>query len=207
MQSAKKPAKENPDFKPFRMMITAPSAAGKSFLIKKLLTNELRGKFDTIYVIVPTLHQALWQSIKIKNKTDEATSDKFMEYYEQIKKNRQEGKESLLILDDCISTELTRPNSVLCREILRLRHYWCSIIIASQLYKGVPPFVRNNVDMMTIFHTPNRDESHKMITELGDNFESSYHEYTKKKYSYVFCDFRKNELDPTRYSNTIEFLD
>jgi len=200
-------SKKNPDFEPFRMLITAPSAGGKSYLIKDILHKDLRGKFDKIYVICPTLHQNLWESIKIKDKSDESTDKQFNKYYEEIKKNRKAGKESLLILDDFLNTELTKEHSSLNTEIMRLRHHWCSIIMASQLYKGVRPFIRNNVDMLVMFHTPNLTERSKMKDELGENFINAYDEYTKEKYHYVFANLRKNEMDNDRYSDKLTFSD
>lgn len=197
--------KSAPDFEPFRMLMTAPSAAGKSTLIKKILKNNLCNKFDEIFVIAPTLHQPLWESIKLKNKSDSATNKQFITYYDKIKQNRKDNKESLLILDDFINTELTKPSSILNTEIMRLRHYWCSIILASQLYKGVEPYIRNNVDMQVIFHTPNLNERKKMHDELGDRFIEKYDEFTEEKYNYIFVNLRKNEKDDLRYTKEISF--
>ncbi len=193
------------DIDPFRMLITAPSAAGKSSLIMRILSGDLRGKFDHIYVICGTLHQPLWQRVKLEHKSDNVTNKQFEEYYELCKENKKNNKKSLIILDDIINTELSAQNSALAREICRIRHYDTSVIITSQLYKALPPIVRSNCDNSVMFYANNKGEKKKMVEELGDTFADKYDKFTQEPYGYVFVNMKKNEKDPARYTNSITF--
>jgi hypothetical protein len=193
------------DIEPFRMIITAPSASGKSVLVAKMLTEQLKCKFDHIYIICGTLFQPLFQRLKLEHKSDSVTNHQFDEYYAMCKENKENNKNSLIILDDIINTELTQKNSSLSREICRIRHYNTSIIITSQLYRALPPIVRSNCDLSVMFYANNKLEKKKMVEEIGDNFEYYYDQFTDKPYNYIFVNFRKNEMDKDRYTNQISF--
>lgn len=192
-----------------RLLISGPSCSGKSTLVKQLLHKYFRNKFDEIFIIAPTIKQPLWESVRInkekENKSDEASDSQFMKYIDKIKKNGKDGKRSLLILDDIVNTELTRRSSALCREILRLRHYDCSIVICTQLYKAIPNFVRVNLTHFIGFHNPNQNEVDKMKDEMGHKFLENYERFTNEQYKYIFVDFTKNELGDERYLDHIKF--
>jgi GTPase SAR1 family protein len=192
-----------------RMLLVGPSASGKTTCLKNILHNHFRGVFNHIYVIAPTIKQPIWASVELQKKdrkSDEATNEQFMRYIEEIKKHGEKGERSLLILDDVGNTQLTRMYSALCCEILRLRHYKCSIVICAQNYKLVPPFVRTNCNKFIFFHNANLDEQRKMRQELGNTFYTRYQQYTAEPYKFIFVDYDKNEMDANnRYTNRIQF--
>lgn len=194
-----------------RMLICGPSASGKTTVLKDAMHKHFRGIFNDIFVICPSLKQPLWQGIKFTgkrekdNKSDEPTDEQFNKFIKKIEENFKAGKRSLLILDDCINTDLLKRTSELCKMWLRIRHLDCSVVIISQNLKGVPPFIRTNLTHFCTFHNSNSDEVKKMTEEFGHKFLQNYEQYTSEPYKYVFCDFNKNELSDERYSNEIHF--
>jgi energy-coupling factor transporter ATP-binding protein EcfA2 len=192
-----------------RMLICGPSASGKTTLVREMLYKHCNGIYHDIFVICPSLRQALWSDVAIKkeNMSEEPTDAQFLSFLEKIAKNFEDDKRSLLIFDDCVNTEILKRTSELCKVWLRIRHYNCSVILISQNLKGVPPFIRSNLTHFITFHNSNRDEIKKMREEFGDKFVDNYNQYTKNPYSYVFADFNKNELSDERYRNKIKFDD
>lgn len=200
-----KQRKETADFPPVRMLIQGVSASGKTYLLKKILHEQLRGKFDEIYVICPThKSQELWKSIKIKesNKYDKADNETFNAIIRKCEANREDDKESLIILDDWLYSDLSKANSALSNNILHLRHKWTSIILLSQYYKAIRPEVRTNMNKVIAFKNDSESEIHKMQEDYGDSWRSAYEDYTAEKYGYVFSDFEKSIYD-NRFSNCV----
>ncbi len=197
--------KQEPDLPPFRMLIQGVSASGKTFLLKKLLNTVLRGKFDAIYCICPThKSQNLWKSIKIKdeNKFDTSDNATFENVIKKCEKNRIEGKESLIIMDDWLYSELSKSNSALSNNILHLRHKWTSIIILSQYYKAIRPEIRTNMSKTIVFKNDSESEVRKMQEDYGDQWRQFYEMHTQEKYGYVYSDFDKSIYDG-RYSDEV----
>jgi len=198
--------KNKPDFEPIRLLLLGTSGSGKTTLLKRILYNELSGKFNYIYLICPSyMSQDIWKNTKITNKYDTADNKTFEIVMNEVKENRENNKESCIILDDWIGFELSKQKSSLSKWIPQLRHYWCSIIILSQYYKSViPPVVRMQLSHFICFHCPFNGEVKKIHEEFGDQWKKNYDNYTKIPYGYVYSDLTKNEL-LDRYDNKIKF--
>lgn len=191
---------------PFRALVVAPSASGKTYLlINTLLKKHFKKKFNYIWSVIPTLFQKQWQEVDLpKDRTfDEATDEKFEEVLEKIKDihNKQPNKKHLIILDDVAYTPLLKFNSALGREILRLRHFNASIIILSQLYKAVPPAIRVNLSDMILFRNDNNGELKKIEEEISSVMDH-YDEATREPYSYLHIDFTENLMSGKRFNKS-----
>lgn len=190
---------------PIRLLMVAPSGGGKTTLLKQLLHTQIRGQYNNIYLICPTLHQKLWESIKIADskKSDSATNEQFEKFYDEMKIHGENSQTSLLILDDIVGTELLNKKSAFAREITRMRHNKVSVILLAQYYKSIPPVIRNNMSHYVIFYNPIETEEKKYRDEFGRHFMGKYEEAAREKYKYVFVDTTKNELDPERYTDLV----
>lgn len=184
------------------MGVCGPSACGKSETVFKMM-NDLVNKFDEFYLICPTYkEQELYQKrmiFKKDNVFESATDESFNKVMEKVEKNKNNKKKSLIICDDFIGSELTKNNSALCEYIPKIRHFSCSIILIYQMYKSVPPIIRNNLNYLIIFNLANKGAENVMFSEQSDKFKEKYIEKTKEKYKYLFVDFTKNEMDDARY--------
>ena len=190
--------------------MVAPSGGGKTTQLYTILRDNLRGKFNNVYLICPThkgqkIYEAITPALKKERISDEATNAKFEEFYDEIRENGERGENSLLILDDIVGTELMKMHSSLAREITRMRHHKCSVIILSQYYKNIPPVIRMNCSHYILFYHPAASEIKKYADEFGQNFMRKYNEIASEKYAYIFVDTNKNEVDPERYTDNISF--
>lgn len=166
----------------------------------EILHEQLAGKYNNIYLICPTWKsQECYKNLKIAedHKYDKATNEVFDEIIEKIENSNKKSPnyKHLIILDDWLYSELSRGNSSLVNNILHLRHKKTSIIILSQLYKAVPVAVRVNCNKIVLFKFDSKLEERKLQEEFGDQFIEAYHDFTNKKYGYVFGDFEINILD------------
>jgi len=195
----------------FRLLIVGPSGSGKSQLVKKVL-HKTAGTFDFIYLICPTHHeQDIYQrqipyfNQNKENVSDKPTDEQFNKFIETIKKNKKNDKRSLLILDDILYTDITKVNSPLSLWITMCRHFNSSLIILSQLYKGIPPVIRINCTHYAFFYIANKNEVDKLKEEFGDTMLEKYKEYTLKPYNYLWINNTKNELSDDKYTDYINF--
>ena len=190
----------------FRLLICGPSACGKSETVLKIM-KQVYKDYDYHYLICPTVHQDIYQKrLKFKKEhiEEEPTNDAFNKIIEQVKKNSDKNKKSIIVLDDVLYTELTRMNSALCTIFTRIRHWKCSIIVICQHYKQIPPVIRNNLTHSIIFNLANGTAERIIFEEYSDRFKNAYKEYTKEKYKFVFCDLTKNEMDDDRYKASLD---
>ena len=160
----------------FRMLIVGPSACGKSRLLLRIM-HQIYRDYDEHYLICPTMHQDLYKNdlkFKKENAKDEATNSVFDDVIEKIKKNHKDKKSSLLVLDDCLYSELTKTNSSLTNIFTRIRHYYCSIIIICQHYKAIAPAIRNNITHGIYFCLANSTAEKTMFEEYSDRFKEKY---------------------------------
>lgn len=187
------------NIEPFRLGIFGPSASGKTTLAKRLLMKQLRGKFDSVYLISPTSFQQVWKDVGIDPKKMYDTPDDktFEKVIQEIIQKKNEN--ALIICDDCIGTELTKLNSSLSKWILKLRHYNISLMVMSQGSRGLPKIVRSNFSHVAVFAV-NNDIELKTLQEEQSGIKDHYEEATQNPYDYLWIDLTKNIKDPARFS-------
>lgn len=149
---------------PFSWIISGASGSGKTQLLLNVLNRDIMYKdyFHVILIFSPTAGQ-LDDLYNVLNLPKENFIKKFDK---QILKNILNSRYDLitkkgidwvaknsrvcLLFDDMISERLMNTPEMLEMFTL-LRHYLCSVIVASQSFKKVPRSVRVNANWLTIF--------------------------------------------------------
>ena len=163
--------------------IIGSKGRGKSSILLKLLDEHLSKYYDNIFFVSTTalmdkkfenlLKELIPEGKFFDHFSEEVIheiADKIREFNEEFPKNPR----SLLILDDCIS-ELPRSmekGSYFNKFFVGSRHYKCDIIITTQSYKKLNTLIRNNLDLITMFHSNNKQEIKNLLAELNITEES-----------------------------------
>jgi hypothetical protein len=124
-------------------------------------------------------------------------------------KNKKKKKELrfLIIYDDCI-TQIKN-----CKLVGKLatqnRHYEIYNVYLLQKYNCfLPPLVRSNLDLISIFHSDNRKEIESFIEEIGydqDILEKLYDFATKEQYSFLHINMYSLPIKFYKRFDLIEF--
>ena len=119
---------------PFNFIVLGMTACGKTYYLLRLLEKEYKNKFDNIYLICPTFtHNRTYQEWKYVNDKDFIVipcEQDDVEY--NLKKITwvANGTNSLIILDDCASSQAVKNRT---SELVKLgffaRHYGLSTIV------------------------------------------------------------------------------
>ena len=141
----------------FTMVLSGSRRVGKTSLIKKLLREVYTGGFDAVYIIYPAemnekhpykdIHITIGEHIPVF--TTE-TLDNIIEKQTKILAFDPKFR-TLMILDDCLAEKgmKTRDNTDALNKIfIRGRHLNFSIIVATQVYRGLSQTVRTNTDTL-----------------------------------------------------------
>ena len=200
----------------FTLLMVAPTCSGKSVLLCNMLKNVLYGYdnvFETIYYISPTV--MLDDTLKAIAKDDEIVKIHEPEELEmmdlilsdivkeQKKKDEDERKPLLVVLDDCI--EYFSNHSVLNNLPSLSRHYQISFIVLSQAYSALGSSFRKNTTHLIVFKLYNKKDLKAIEDEIGSNYEDfieHYKEATKEKYNFLYL----NNTDKSVYHNFITKL-
>ena len=110
--------------------------------------------------------------------------EKFLEYVTSI----FEGTNSVIILDDCASSQYVKNRS---EEIVKLafsaRHYGFSTIIITQQLTSITKPYRVNTQILVTFYNPDKNDMKTLLEESVDGTEEKY------------CDI-KDKLKKNKYS-------
>lgn len=192
-----------------RIAYVGPSESGKSSIMNIVIqkTAKLYG-WDNIYLFSPTAFtlddsydnlQIPEDNIFSNYKTE--TLLKLVDNYKEINiKRKRNGKKPinwLVILDDCI-TYLKNTDNKLIDLLFKLRHYNCSLHLASQQYFKIPKAIRCNLsglfiqvaDILNQEKTDIIKESRinsKVLSKIIDTFG-------KKKYNNLYFDNKNKKI-------------
>jgi Cdc6-like AAA superfamily ATPase len=200
----------------FTLLMVAPTCSGKSVLLTNMLKNVMYGYhnvFEQIYYISPTV--MLDDTLKAIAKDDEIVKIHEPEELEmmdlilsdivkeQKKKDEDERKPLLVVLDDCI--EYFSNHSVLNNLPSLSRHYQISFIVLSQAYSALGSRFRKNTTHLIVFKLYNKKDLKAIEDEIGSNYEDFIEHYniaTKEKYNFLYL----NNTDKSVYHNFITKL-
>lgn len=199
---------------PFCMYVFGSCGKGKTTLIDNLVFNHYLRYFDTIIYCCPNLRDsniykmAFWHKKRKKiilfNMFDDEVMDEIEEIIEEEPK-----KKTLLILDDCCNNPaLNRPRGRFSEFIIKFRHSGekgSSVILTSQLFKGVPISFREVCNKWAIFQSGSKNQVESLYETLGyDMDKKSFVEMVKKipMYNFMFYDQQNNKT----YANFTECL-
>lgn len=175
---------------------------GKSYLLLKMLTNKqlLMNKFDRVILINPTYeYDTKYHTVKFS----EVHTNFSIEILEKLLEEFQENTEDkiLLILDDCISEaefKSHQSDHPLNRLAVNGRHWGVSLMILSQKYNAISPYVRAQLDYIIIFETKNHAELKALYDEFGHgsfkDFVSQMERVYTNPHDFLVIDNIKNRL-------------
>ena len=156
--------------------------------------------FNLIFLISPTasrdaklkdLVDDLSKSGQFYNTLNDTVLEDIMDKIEvyKAKKSKKKRKELqyLIVYDDCI--HMIKQSKMVCKLATQNRHYKITNIYLLQKYNTyMPPLVRCNLDLVSIFHSDNRKEVDSFIEEIGYNEEilrKLYEFSTAEQYSFL----------------------
>ena len=94
---------------PFHMLIVGMTACGKTHYLLKMVEENFKGKFDHIFLVCPTFLDNKtyleWKFLSDKDVFAIPCEHDDVESYLGIIKNFAKGTNSLIVLDDCASSQ------------------------------------------------------------------------------------------------------
>jgi hypothetical protein len=173
---------------PFNMIIVGMTACGKThYLVQELKT--FFPQFENIFLICPTYHWNRTYDLDLIHEDDsffvipyrQDDVEKYLKFVVDFTK----GKESLIIMDDCASTNSVKDRT---GELVDLgfsaRHTSIStIVITQQLTSTAKPY-RQNISKLVTFYNPNR-QSLKIILDEYLFVDSAKMSSIKNKYAHL----------------------
>ena len=190
---------------PFLLVVQAPVRSGKTNLLINLLYNPIfnfREYFDEVIYISPTIEndataEAAMKDEKVLKVTEGLDDiDLILESIVELqkKKDKEERKETLIILDDMLGMIKNQGKSYFASLCSKYRHWKLSLIVTSQSFRALPIICRSNATGYIIFRTHNKKEFAKMEEEFEGNFPDCidlYKDATNEKYSFLYLDQEK----------------
>ena len=175
----------------FNMIVLGMTGCGKTYYLLKLLAKEYKNKFDSIYLICPTFpYNKTYQEWKFVNDKDFILipcDQHDVEYNLKRITWVAEGTNSLIILDDCASSQAVKNRT---SELVKLgfsaRHYGLSTIVITQQLTSIAKPYRENISKLVSFYNP----SGKDMNTIFDEYLSSIDNSEKKK---IISDLKNND--------------
>ena len=165
---------------PLNMIIVGVTRCGKTHYLLKMLENDYKGHFEYIFLICPTyLWNKTYQEWEYKGdkKFFPFFAEKFLEYVTSV----FGGTNSLIILDDCASSQYVKNSS---GEIVKLafsaRHYGFSTIIITQQLTWITKPYRVNTQILVTFYNPDKNDMRTLLEESVDSTAEEYRDIKDK---------------------------
>lgn len=140
-----------------------------------LLLKEHGRHWDDIYVICPTFEQPAYNSLRdmvtkvyehvdARTEEDENVFDKLIR---KVKKNAEDHRTTLLLVDDCAGEHATNTGRKggLPKMAANARHWNLSLICITQNLSSMSATVRDNSEGLILFPTMNDDERARFYKE------------------------------------------
>lgn len=186
---------------PFLCCLSAGVASGKTVVLLNAVYRFYPKYFEQIFWISPSVHNDLttWpirkdETITMMSENLENIDQIILGIIEQQQEDEErDGKmdDILIILDDCLG--YLRAKGVE-RIFGKFRHWKLSFFICVQNFRALPVTARYNCQYWLIWQLNSKKELAKITEEMEQtfpNFLQYYNEGTKKDYSFIYCDMRK----------------
>jgi hypothetical protein len=197
---------------PFSIAFAAPTSSGKTYLINKLIEHVWRDTFDNIVIASPTLEfedeypiedkvSKNTNVVKIQSNLKPQLDKVILEQKNLMAKHKDDPTQNpevhtLIIMDDCIDTNLFRGNRVdniadVCAT--RGRHYNLSVCIVSQVLSRISSEVRRNLKNLFIFAPLNYMDIERVLDEYVPHawralFRAAQQELFREQYAFILID-------------------
>jgi len=212
--------------KPCNYAILAKKGQGKTTLLLNLLMKEESPwykLFNLIFFISPTAKndpkvQVLLDDIGDDQYFDdlnptvlEQIVDRIDEHKERWKKKKKRGDPAYCIIyDDCIHLLKSKQNKRINELCTQNRHRNITNIYVLQKWNSfLPPLIRCNLDLISIFGTDNKKELDSFVEEMSMNEEAlrALYEYaTKEQYSFLHINQYKRPVHFYKKFNEIKYV-
>ncbi len=156
---------------PFNMMIVGMTGCGKTHYLLNMLEEEYFNHFEYIFLICPTYNwNKTYQKWTYKDcehfypiPCDQNSVEEFIKYIVDNFK----GSNSLIILDDCASTQAVKNRvSELVNLGFSARHYGFSTMVITQQFTSIAKPYRENIAKLITFYNPSK----KDMQTITDDF-------------------------------------
>lgn len=217
-----------PNYSGFCMVISGPSGSGKSTSLYSIMTKRKKNKvrqsyrkvFDKIYIISPTMASASMKNDPFKdiNKKQiyrSLTIEHLEELEEELESNREEGLNSVVILDD-VGSQLKKSAAVekkLTQLIQNRRHNFASYFILIQKFRDLQTGVRNNMSHFLFFKPKTMPEREAISNELfpfkKNKFDQLFNYVFENddSYSFMFVDLSLKKTNKFIFYNKFNALE
>lgn len=213
------------DGKHFVMTIASPRGAGKTTFVNHLLQNQLYRKFNYVVICSP--------SQQLNSDYDQITDDiikrpikpnkeyliklhdesKFEEVVDELRKSnvhiietqgRNKCPDVLLILDDCLDSNVTRFRGKLDRIGHSGRHYKTSVIISQQRLSSISRSIRINSTFIIMFLPFSVTEIEQFLIQFASKKKRDYildmmETVFEIPYSFIMLDNTKRNIKDRLY--------
>jgi len=188
----------------FSLFLGKPGSGKTSLMISLLNTPALFKRcFHRIYVFMPShsrgsLKENIFEGLPEDQLYDHLTRETIDDVFENIEENAEDGKFSLIILDD---VQQALKDKFVAKRLLEIaanrRHLKTSIWLLAQTYKSIPRQVRQVFTNLFVFKI-NKTEMENIFTEQVELFKEHFQRVLKMAYEnphdYLFIDTATQRL-------------
>lgn len=163
-------------------VIVGKMGQGKTSLITNLVKNVFKRCFNKIYVFIPyNSRVSIDNDIYGKGLPDDQlfdtlTEENLLDVYERVKETSNEGKYSLILIDD-FQAQLKDPNiiKVLEKIITKMRHLRTTIFLLQQNFQALDKKLRELVSNLIMFNV-GKSQLTKVFDEVIQLDKSKYND-------------------------------
>ena len=201
------------------LTLIAPPKSGKSVLISNLFLRAsfFKDKFDKIYIFSTTACNGdnscrflvEDDDVKIFSTYSDKMLQDILDYQDTF--SMEDRPRISIVFDDFLSFPALKRNSLMFTLASMYRHYGIKLLVySSQIYRGLPPIVRQSTDYFIMFNNGNAKEVEKIYDEIGSRFGSRkrffdlLYEATEKPYNFLYLDLYHRP--PRAYRNFSELI-
>lgn len=159
----------------FRLLLSGPSASGKTNAARWILDKYYNGAFDRIILMSPTAEiDPVWAKLKGLKKEDRISKMSMRPIVKLLKKQEADVKKNgkgrakkvLVIYDDTVGDNKIINSPEFLVSFIRGRHFCVSCIVMTQSYTKVPRSVRLQATAVMVFPSF-RSEIERLYDEHG----------------------------------------
>jgi energy-coupling factor transporter ATP-binding protein EcfA2 len=191
--------------------IVGKKGSGKSTLLLSLLASKraFKHRFNRIWMFSPTARG----DDKFKKLVEEL--DGMGQFWEEMNdttlracidrvtalnkgwKSKRKRIRHLLLLDDCMCELGVSKQAAFSRIIIQSRHLHVSCVITAQKYNGIPPIIRAQFDLLSVFKSYNTREITTLQEDVSIDRATFYEIYnfcTDGDHSFMHVNFLTNPI-------------
>ena len=152
------------------MIVVGFTSCSKTHYLLRLLETEYKNHFENIFLLCPTFaHNKTYQEWEFINDTDVVVvpcdHDEVERYLREVT-SYAEGTNSLIVLDDCASSQAVKNRT---GELVKLgfsaRHYGLSTIVLTQQLTWIAKPYRENISKLVTFYNPSSKDMNTIFDD------------------------------------------